>query len=67
MMMKVEVEQLGRDLKKLREEMTKQTPTNTVSYDDMMMMRVQIGQLSHQLDQLNRQLAAAKSDVEPSA
>jgi sec-independent protein translocase protein TatB len=67
MMMKVEVEQLGRDLKKLREEMTKQKPTNSVSYDDMMMMRVQIGQLSHQLDQLNRQLAAAKSDVEPSA
>ena len=67
MMMKVEVEQLGRDLKKLREEMAKQTPTNSVSYDDMMMMRVQIGQLSHQLDQLNRQLAAAKSDVEPSA
>ena len=67
MLMKVEVEQLGRDLKKLREEMTKQTPTNSVSYDDMMMMRVQIGQLSHQLDQLNRQLTAAKSDVEPSA
>lgn len=67
MMMKVEVEQLSRDLKKLREEMTKQKPTNSVSYDDMMMMRVQIGQLSHQLDQLNRQLTAAKSDVEPSA
>lgn len=67
MLMKVEVEQLSRDLKKLREEMTKQTPANSVSYDDMMMMRVQIGQLSHQLDQLNRQLAAAKSDVEPSA
>jgi sec-independent protein translocase protein TatB len=67
MLMKVEVEQLSRDLKKLREEMAKQTPANSVSYDDMMMMRVQIGQLSHQLDQLNRQLTAAKSDVEPSA
>jgi chromosome segregation ATPase len=67
MMMKVEVEQLSRDLKKLREEMATQKPTNSVSYDDMMMMRVQIGQITHQLDQLNRQLTAAKSDVEPSA
>jgi hypothetical protein len=67
MMMKVEVEQLSRDLKKLREEMAIQKPTNSVSYDDMMMMRVQIGQITHQLDQLNRQLTAAKSDVEPSA
>jgi hypothetical protein len=67
MMMKVEVEQLGRDLKKLREEMATQKPTNSVSYDDMMMMRVQIGQITHQLDQLNRQLTTAKSDVEPSA
>lgn len=67
MLMKVEVEQLNRDLKKLRDELTKQKPTNSVSYDDMMMMRVQIGQLSHQIDQLNRQLATTKSDVEPSA
>ena len=66
MMMKIEVEQLHRDLAKLREELTKNKPTNSVSYDDMMMMRVQIGQLSHQLDQLNRQLTT-KSDVEPSA
>jgi hypothetical protein len=67
MLMKVEVEQLSRDLKKLREESSSQKPTNSVSYDDMMMMRVQIGQLSHQIDQLNRQLTATKSDVEPSA
>lgn len=67
MLMKVEVEQLSRDLKKLREELSSQKPTNSVSYDDMMMMRVQIGQLSHQIDQLNRQLTATKSDVEPSA
>lgn len=67
MMMKVEVEQLNRDLKKLREEITKQKPTNSVSYDDMMMMRVQLGQLSHQIDQLHKQLATSKSNVEPSA
>jgi sec-independent protein translocase protein TatB len=67
MLMKVEVEQLSRDLTKLREEMTKQKPTSSVSYDDMMMMRLQIGQLSQQIEQLNRQLTATKSDVEPSA
>lgn len=67
MMMKIEVEQLNRDLKTIREEFAKQKPTNSVSYDDMMMMRVQIGQLSHQIEQLNRQLAASKPNVEPSA
>ncbi len=66
-MMKIEVEQLNRDLKKLREDMAKQKPTNSVSYDDMMMMRVQLGQLSNQIDQLHRQLTTSKSDVEPSA
>jgi len=66
MMMKIEVEQLNRDLKKLREDMAKQKPTNSVSYDDIMMMRVQLGQLSNQIDQLHRQLTTSKSDVEPS-
>lgn len=69
-MMRIEVEQMSRDLAAMRAEIKQQaarpsTPSS-VSYDDFMMMRITVNELTQRIEALTKQLAS-NSPVEPSA
>ena len=69
-MMRIEVEQMSRDLAAMRAEIKQQTArpstTSSVSYDDFMMMRITVNDLTQRIEALTKQLAS-NSPVEPSA
>lgn len=69
-MMRIEVEQMSRELAAMRAEMTQHatrpaTPAS-VSYDDFMVMRITVSELTQRIDTLTKQLAT-NTPVEPSA
>lgn len=69
-MMRIEVEQMSRELATMRGEISKNaarpsTPAS-VSYDDFMVMRITVSELTQRIDALTKQLAA-NTPVEPSA
>lgn len=69
-MMRVEVEQMSRELTAMRAEVKQRaaqpsTPSS-VSYDDFMMMRITVNELTQRIDALTKQLAS-NTPVEPSA
>ncbi len=69
-MMRIEVEQMSRDLAAMRAEIKQQTARSStpssVSYDDFMMMRITVNELTQRIEALTKQLAS-NSPVEPSA
>lgn len=69
-MMRIEVEQMSRDLAAMRAEIKQHTArpstTSSVSYDDFMMMRITVNELTQRIEALTKQLAS-NSPVEPSA
>ena len=65
-MMRIEVEQLSRDLKATRSELQKaqQPATGSVSHDAFMMMKIEVGRLTQRIDELNQQLANRQQNSE---
>lgn len=65
-MMRIEVEQLSRDLKTTRSELQKaqQPATGSVSHDAFMMMKIEVGRLTQRIDELNQQLANRQQNSE---
>lgn len=65
-MMRIEVEQLSRDLKAMRNELQKtpQPASTSVSHDAFMMMKIEVGRLTQRIDELNQQLATRQQNSE---
>jgi sec-independent protein translocase protein TatB len=65
-MMRIEVEQLSRDLKATRSELQKaqQPATGSVSHDAFMMMKIEVGRLTQRIDELNQQLTNRQQNSE---
>ena len=66
-MMRIEIEQLTRDLKHTRDELSRvQQPTSSssVSHDAFMMMKLEMGQLTQRLEELQKQLLSHQQNSE---
>ncbi len=66
-MLRVDVEQLSRDMKDLRSKMSPPSPATAVNSDTIMMLRIELGELNNRIDAIHAELRKSNTKVEPTA
>ena len=66
-MLRVDVEQLSRDMKDLRSKISTPAPATAVNSDTIMMLRIELGELNNRIDSIHAELKKNNTNVEPTA